>query len=107
QGQDLDGRCLRHGDQRHQRTPLLQIRRAHRDRGAEDLSSASGRGRRLPIRGRMTRMASRLRLHSLVVALVVLGLGTAWLDGARPAEAAPTRLPAWTGGVNLYRNGTF
>jgi len=55
----------------------------------------------------MTRMASCLRLHSLVVALVVVGLGVAWLDGPRPAEAAPASLPAWTGGVNLYRNGTF
>jgi hypothetical protein len=55
----------------------------------------------------MTRMASRLRLHSLVVALIVLGLGVAWLEGPRPAQAALANLPAWTGGVNLYRNGTF
>ncbi len=54
-------------------------------------------------------MASRTRLplHSLVVVLVVLGLGVAWLDQPRPAEAASANLPAWTGGVNLYRNGTF
>ena len=39
------------------------------------------------------------------MALVVLGLGVAWLEEPRPAEAAA--LPAWTGGVNLYRNGTF
>ena len=54
-------------------------------------------------------MASRTRLplHSFVVLLVVLGLGVAWLDQPRPAEAASANLPAWTGGVNLYRNGTF
>ena len=75
--------------------------------GAEGLTAALGRGRHLPIQGRMTRMASRLRLHFLVVALVVLGLGVAWLEEPRPAEAAPASLPAWTGGVNLYRNGTF
>ena len=50
-------------------------------------------------------MASRLRLQFLFVTLVVLGLGTAWLEEPRPAEAAS--LPTWTGGVNLYRNGTF
>ena len=57
-------------------------------------------------------MASRKRLplHSFVVLLVVLGLG---VGVARPAqateaaEAASANLPAWTGGVNLYRNGTF
>jgi hypothetical protein len=54
----------------------------------------------------MTRMGSRLRLRSLVVALVVLGLGVAWLEEPKPADAAAS-LPAWTGGVNLYRNGTF
>ena len=57
-------------------------------------------------------MASRKRLplHSFVILLVVLGLGVAWLDQPRPAEAAgaaAANLPAWTGGVNLYRNGTF
>ena len=52
-------------------------------------------------------MASRLRVHSLALVLVVLGLGAAWLDAPQATEAAPTRLPAWTGGVNLYRNGTF
>ena len=50
-------------------------------------------------------MASRLRLHFLVLALAALGLGVAWLEEPRPADAAS--LPAWTGGVNLYRNGTF
>ena len=50
-------------------------------------------------------MAPRLRIQVLVVVLVVLGLGGAWLEAPRPAEAA--NLPGWTGGVNLYRNGTF
>ncbi len=49
-------------------------------------------------------MTSRLRLRSLIVALV-LGLGVSWLEEPRQAEAAA--LPTWTGGVNLYRNGTF
>jgi MYXO-CTERM domain-containing protein len=53
----------------------------------------------------MTGMAYRLRLQFLVVTLVVLGLGMAWLEEPRPADAAS--LPTWTGGVNLYRNGTF
>ena len=39
QGQDLAGRCLRHGDQGHERTPLLQVRRADRDRRTEGLTS--------------------------------------------------------------------
>ena len=51
-------------------------------------------------------MAPRLRLQFLVVAVVV-GLGAGWLEGPRPAEAAPASLPAWTGGVDLYRNGAF
>jgi hypothetical protein len=57
----------------------------------------------------MTGMASRKRLplRSFVVLLVVLGLGVAWLDQPRPTEAASANLPAWTGGVNLYRSGTF
>ena len=50
-------------------------------------------------------MARRLRIHALVALLLALGLGIAWLDGPRPAEAA--HLPAWTGGVNLYRTGVF
>jgi hypothetical protein len=50
-------------------------------------------------------MASRLRFQFLVVPLVVLGLGMAWLEEPRQVEAAA--LPTWTGGVNLYRNGTF
>lgn len=52
-------------------------------------------------------MASRRRLHWLVVALVVVGLGVAWLDEPRSTEAASANLPTWTGGVNLYRSGTF
>ena len=52
-------------------------------------------------------MASRLRLQPLVIALIVLGLGVAWLEAPRRAEAAEANLPAWTGGINLYRNGTF
>ena len=63
-------------------------------------------------------MASRKRLpiRSLIVVLVALSLGVTWLEGPRPAEAASTNLgaeaaaanlPAWTGGVNLYRKGTF
>jgi hypothetical protein len=57
----------------------------------------------------MTGMAShkRLQLHSLVVLVAVLALGVAWLDHPRATEAASANLPAWTGGVNLYRNGTF
>ena len=55
----------------------------------------------------MTRMASRFRTNFLVVALVVFGLGIAWPGAPKPAEAAHASLPAWTGGVNLYRNGTF
>jgi hypothetical protein len=55
----------------------------------------------------MTRMASRLRVHALAITLVILGLGVGWPGGPRPAEAAPASLPAWTGGVNLYRTGTF
>ena len=55
----------------------------------------------------MTRMASRFRTNFLVVALVVFGLGIAWPGAPKPAEAAQASLPAWTGGVNLYRNGTF
>ena len=50
-------------------------------------------------------MASRLRLQSLVVALVDPGSWGGMARGARPADAAA--LPTWTGGVNLYRNGTF
>jgi hypothetical protein len=58
----------------------------------------------------MTGMASRTRLplHSFVILLVVLGV--AWLDQPKATEAieaAPANLSAWTGGVNLYRNGTF
>jgi hypothetical protein len=55
----------------------------------------------------MTRMTTRLRPLILVGALVVVGLEVVWLDGPRPADAAPASLPAWTGGVNLYRSGTF
>jgi hypothetical protein len=55
----------------------------------------------------MTAMASRLRLQPLVVALIVLGLGIGWLQAPERAEAAEATLPAWTGGVNLYRTGTF
>ncbi len=53
-------------------------------------------------------MASRTRLplRSLVVVLAVLGLGVGWLDRPRTTEAS-ANLPAWTGGVNLYRSGTF
>jgi len=52
----------------------------------------------------------RIRLHLFVVLLVVLGLGVAWLDqpkAVEAAEAASGNLPAWTGGVDLYRKGTF
>jgi hypothetical protein len=52
-------------------------------------------------------MASRRRLQPLVIALIVLGFGIGWLEVPRTAEAAEANLPAWTGGVNLYRNGTF
>jgi hypothetical protein len=54
----------------------------------------------------MTGMARRLRIQTLVLLLVALGLGAA-LEEPRPAEAAAASLPAWTGGVDLYRNGTF
>jgi hypothetical protein len=57
----------------------------------------------------MTGMTSRkrLRIPFLVLVFVVFGVGVAWLDQPRTTEAASANLPAWTGGVNLYRNGTF
>ena len=56
----------------------------------------------------MTRMGSRQRLlDRLLIIVVVLGLGVGWLETPMRAEAAEGSLPAWTGGINLYRNGTF
>ena len=52
-------------------------------------------------------MAAHLRLPTLVIVLVVLGFGVGWLEAPRPVQAASGTLPAWSGGVNLYRSGTF
>lgn len=49
------------------------------------------------------------RLRSVVglVAILVLVLAGVGATGARPTTATEAALPAWTGGVNLYRTGVF
>jgi len=45
-------------------------------------------------------------LVAFIVALT-LGAGSMAAFGTPPALAADAKLPAWTGGINLYRDGTF
>ena len=54
-------------------------------------------------------MATRARfVHaSLAVVVLCLVLCAGSLVGPRTAEAASANLPAWTGGVDLYRRGVF
>jgi hypothetical protein len=54
-------------------------------------------------------MATRSRfVHgSLAVVVLSLVLGAGSLGGPHPAEAASANLPAWTGGIDLYRRGVF
>ena len=55
-------------------------------------------------------MARPNRLPGPLLALIVaLSLGASWMAalGASPVAAADPTLPAWDGGVNLYRDGTF
>ncbi len=55
-------------------------------------------------------MARPLRLPGPLLAFIVaLSLGAGWMagPGTSPAAAADPKLPAWDGGVNLYREGTF
>lgn len=55
-------------------------------------------------------MARPNRRSGLLVALIValsLGAGSLAAFGTSPALAAGSTLPAWTGGINLYREGTF
>ena len=49
------------------------------------------------------------RRRSILHLVVVLGLAVSWAAGStpRPATGAESSLPAWTGGVNLYRDGSF
>ena len=45
----------------------------------------------------------------LLALLVALSLGASWMAGpaTSPIAAAEPKLPAWDGGINLYREGTF
>jgi hypothetical protein len=45
----------------------------------------------------------------LVALLIALSLAVGWTvaPSASPAAAADAKLPAWDGGINLYRQGTF
>jgi len=55
-------------------------------------------------------MARPTRLSGPLVALIAalsLGAGSMAALGTSPVAAADTTLPAWTGGINLYREGTF
>jgi hypothetical protein len=52
-------------------------------------------------------MPSHPRFHSFGAFLVALGLGIAWLQVPTSTAGADATLPEWTGGVNLYRDGTF
>lgn len=47
------------------------------------------------------------RLRSIPRLVVVLGLAVSWAVWSPPRDAAGSSLPAWTGGVNLYRDGAF
>src|SRR3954471_7440980 len=51
-------------------------------------------------------MTARVRLERLAIAAVIAVLAAGFGTLARPASAAAA-LPAWTGGVNLYRSGVF
>jgi hypothetical protein len=55
-------------------------------------------------------MARPNRLPGPLLALIVaLSLGASWIagPGTAPVAAADPKLPAWDGGINLYREGTF
>jgi hypothetical protein len=55
-------------------------------------------------------MARPNRLSGPLVAFIValsLGAGSTAALGTSPAVAADAKLPAWTGGINLYREGVF
>src|SRR4051812_33318737 len=52
------------------------------------------------------RMHARVQFHRVAVAAVIAVLAAGFGTIARPASAAAA-LPAWTGGVNLYRSGVF
>jgi hypothetical protein len=48
-----------------------------------------------------------LRSGPLVALVVALSLGSGWVGAPSEAAAAEARLPAWNGGVSLYREGVF
>src|SRR4026209_3037795 len=55
-------------------------------------------------------MARPTRLPGPLVAVIVAlraGAGAVAALGPSPAVAAEAKLPAWTGGINLYREGVF
>lgn len=52
-------------------------------------------------------MAGSRRLRSVLGLVVVLGLIVPWVAQPRTTVALDLDLPAWTGGVDLYRDGTF
>ncbi len=57
----------------------------------------------------MCHMPDQRRLRSVVglVAVLILALAAVGTMSAQPATAAERALPAWTGGVNLYRADVF
>jgi hypothetical protein len=60
--------------------------------------------------GQDDRMARPSRLPGPLLTLIVaLGLGAGFIAplGPAPVAAADSKLPAWDGGINLYREGTF